>query len=135
MSRIPNRAIRPDEAVSFEPSAAPSNETRQGERERSDGSGIPTRSVRLGRTEAACWLEQTRQWAAENGKGSEDLEALRDALEDACWMARWKREDVILELCPGVVAGLLETLVRMHLENSEEMAEALESMVRKLSGN
>ena len=111
--------------------AKPQNPTHSGRA----GSELPTKSVRLGRTEAALWLEHIRGWLANEETYSADLDALRDALENACWLARWKREDVVLELCPGVVAGLLETLVRMHLENSEEMADALEAMVRKLSGS
>jgi hypothetical protein len=134
MSRTPDQEFRPDQFHSFDPPKSQSNETGQGDRGRRSGSENPTRSVRLGRTEAARWLEQIRDWEADSEQKSEDLEALRDALEDACWIARWKRQEVILQLCPGVVAGLLEMLVRLHVEDSREMADALETMVRKLSG-
>ena len=79
-------------------------------------------------------LAGVRQPVAADGSQSPELESLRSALEDACWLARWKREEVIVELCPSWLPGMLEALVRIHGdEPSSETAEHLETIIRRLS--
>ena len=57
---------------------------------RGSASEAPTKSFQLSRQEAASWLVCVNQWLEDGGQSLE-LESLRGALEDASWLARWKR--------------------------------------------
>lgn len=128
MSTTPRHAQRADQAMSD------SREVRNPMGQpRGSASKFPAKSLRLSRQEAANCLECVGRWLRD-GHRSPELESLRNALEDACWLARWKREAVILDLCPSVLPGILETLVQIHSdEPSAEAAEALETVIRELS--
>ena len=92
-----------------------------------------TKSVCLSRDEAATWLLCVNQ-SLENGNQPSELKSLRNALEDACWLGRWKRENVIVELCPTVLPSTLDSLIQIHGEEpSSEVAEDLETIIRRLS--
>lgn len=102
---------------------------------RGSRSDLPTKTLYLSRQEAASWLLSIDQWLSEQDvKTCPELESLRLSLEDACWLARWKRESVNLELCPAWLPGILQALVQVDAdEPSSEMAETLEAIIGKLS--
>jgi hypothetical protein len=94
----------------------------------------PTRSIRLSRWEAAGWVGAVGQWLSEGGgEAAAELGRLRVALEDACWLARWKREEAIVELSLSDTAAILAFLVKTQAgELSAEATETVDSMIRSL---
>jgi hypothetical protein len=95
----------------------------------------PMKMIQLNRSAAAQWLVCVNQCLLSNfGAQCVDLATLRNSLEDACWLARWKREDVLLELCPSLLAGVVATLIRIHSDDSiQHVSEVLEGINQQLS--
>ncbi len=93
-----------------------------------------SKSVRLSREEAGRWLEIVGGWTSASDNRTAELEALRNALEDACWLARWKREDVLLELRSSILAAVVEELLRIaQTDPVTPVLPLLEDMIKHLS--
>ena len=74
---------------------------------------LQTKCIGLTREKAAHWLRELSSSVVPNCEVSNGMEQLLGSLEDACWLARWKREDVLFEFCPTIIAQVLDELVEM----------------------
>jgi hypothetical protein len=94
----------------------------------------PMKSFQLSSAQAARWLDQLGKNTAAAGQNSGCLEQLRDSLEDSAWLACWKREYVIVELCPSMLASVLEALLQIsQTDQAVEDAQVLEEIIQILS--
>ncbi|KAA5546257.1 hypothetical protein FYK55_05055 [Roseiconus nitratireducens] len=96
-------------------------------------SRLPARSIYLTRDQAVRWLEQLNRLTASD-RTAADLREMRNSLEEACWLARWKREEVILEMCPSTLASVAQRLMQItHGESRIGDLHVLEDMIEALS--
>ena len=92
------------------------------------------KTIHLSKPQAARWLDQLAKMIGTRGQHTCCLEELRDSLDDSGWLACWKREDVIVELCPSTLASVLAELLRIsETDQCKEDAETLEEIIRVLS--
>ncbi len=102
----------------------------------------PPRLVRLTQIQAGSWLGYLERICSsnrplENGKPAlESLRQLHHLLSDACWLARWKRENVILEVCMTMLPGLFADLLSLsQREQTKQDFDTLEEMIFELGVN
>lgn len=74
-------------------------------------SGLTLDALKMSRIEAASLIRFIEKRSSRLQEASAELESLRHALEDACWLARWKRESVIVEVKPAAKANIVEELL------------------------
>ena len=92
------------------------------------------KTIYVSKPQAARWLDQLAKMIDFGGNNTGCLEELRDNLEDCGWLACWKREDVVVELCPSTLAGVLaEVLKSSGTDRPKEDLETLEEIARVLS--
>lgn len=86
--------------------------------------------IRLDPQRAAGWLVCTEELLA--GCDSEELRQFHSLLSDACWLARWKREEAIIEFnplwLPGLVCALASDAAKLRCR-----ACAIEDILATLS--
>lgn len=99
----------------------------------SKDSALASADITLCRDQAARWLEYLTKWHHYLGPES-SLGQLIQQLQDACWLARWKRENVILELRPVTVIESIEVLVQLCAVNDDPCdSEIGDELIRVLS--
>ncbi len=101
------------------------------------GQQPPRRAITVDPNQVAGWLRQLNQWIEERpGSSEQSLEKLRNRLEDACWLARWKRDRGSLEMCPSELAGIVDDLSSIGQQNLEpEAFQVVEELIGALSVN
>jgi hypothetical protein len=103
---------------------------------RTDDPQSPTKSILLSNVAAARWLDQLGKVIAAGEQDSACLEQLRNSLEDCGWLACWKREEVIVDLCPVLLADLMETLLKIsQTDQSTEQAQVIEEIIQVLAAS
>jgi hypothetical protein len=91
--------------------------------------------IRLSREQANRWLFHLNELLESGCEGSISIEELRNQLENACWLARWKRDEVVLDRCPSLTPGVLGALLQCSQAGlSANAIETLQEITQKLSG-
>ncbi|WP_182871052.1 hypothetical protein [Stieleria mannarensis] len=94
-------------------------------------------SFAIDRWRASRWLDQLNDVRISIGD-SPAIDLLFQRLEDASWLARWKREDAILELCPSTLIDVLEAMVQFSQSdvscNSPGVLEEMTECLTRLGG-
>ena len=109
-------------------------ETTESTRSQSPTQAPFTKSVRLSREKAARWLILLSQLSSWEATASTGITKLRDQLENDCWLARWKREEVLYEVCPTVIADVsIELMQIAQGDISAHNADVLMEIVQDLS--
>jgi hypothetical protein len=93
--------------------------------------GSVNRVIGLDRSRAAAWLVYTEGLLAAS-KSCDAIEHFFENLQDACWLARWKRENVVLD----IEVSLLPTLIAQLVSAATDKAttSVLEDMLVTLAG-
>ncbi|QDV26845.1 hypothetical protein [Aureliella helgolandensis] len=92
-----------------------------------------TCDLHLDRVRAASWqillAAQVRSGSTENSL----LLQFAEQLEDACWLAHWKREDVVMSLDIAMVPELISQLLTIQSEQQGADQEIVADMLSKLA--
>lgn len=92
------------------------------------------REIRVDRARAADWLNYLEQLPSISGKHCA-LAQFHQHLSDACWLARWKRENVLFDLdvtlIPGLVSELLAQASRSHNPSDQTVIEEIVASVTR----
>lgn len=95
-----------------------------------------TNSVQLTRATATGWLNLLNRMASQDPESAQGLEQLRNRLEDDCWLARWKREQVDFDFCPTMITDVLQELLQVSQSDlAIDDLRAIEEMTEILSSN
>ncbi|TWU39741.1 hypothetical protein [Novipirellula artificiosorum] len=106
-------------------------ESNRATRANASRDSISRRRLQLSQSQAAAWLCYLNQRLTSEQPRCESLDELRAQLADACWLARWKREQVDLEFCLSLLPGLTESLLGLSQQDQDrEDFDVLEDMIR-----
>jgi hypothetical protein len=92
-------------------------------------SNIATRTLLVSPFRAGRWLELLESVAGT----SREIRDLRDRLEDAVWLARWRRDRVALDVAGAEIPGILQALIDSGEANGDIELDVIDDLATALS--
>ncbi|MDM4018340.1 hypothetical protein [Roseiconus lacunae] len=99
---------------------------------RPEPNGSDQAQVRVHPTVAANWLRQLNQLFQETDCMPDEFSRFHKDLEDACWLANWKRDDVQLAISPTRIVSIAEEIAGIANQASLAQVKALEEILSYL---
>jgi len=93
--------------------------------------GVATRTLVVSPSQAGRWLELLESVSGTSG----ELRDLRDRLEDAFWLARWRRDRVALDVASAEVPGLVQAVLDAGEAGSDVELDLIDDLATALSGD
>ncbi len=90
-----------------------------------------TAEIRLDRARAARWLVCAESILSHSG-GNNAFSQFCDRISEACWLARWKRDYVLLPVDTLAVPQILSDLIGAELFGDDSQAAVMEDMLATL---
>ena len=89
--------------------------------------------ITLTQAQAGSWLDFLNEAIQRSDQDGTGLRRLRDELVDQCWLGRWKRENVQVQLDPSLLPDVLEALLQeCELATSRELEQGLADIAKCL---
>ncbi|QEF99666.1 hypothetical protein Mal15_37320 [Stieleria maiorica] len=83
-----------------------------------------------------CWCKQLSEILADDSDAFPGIAEFRGLLEDASWLANWKREHATIEICRSSIPDLLNELLQVsETDLATERPSVCEEIVHTLGSD